>query len=156
MSIVDRIDPSFGNWLAGFADGEGCFIIQRVGSTTKTYICNFVIAVRLDDREILDEVQRRLGLGKVTVRQQKGGMAAPQAWWGVIRKAECAQLVELFDAFPLRAKKARDFAIWREAVAEWHRFNNRGPLKGRAARDWSPMERLQQELRDGRKYAPPE
>lgn len=34
-------------------------------------------------------------------------------------KPWCRQLVSIFDAHPLRAKKARDYSVWREAVKVW-------------------------------------
>ena len=37
--------------------------------------------------------------------------------WYVTSKRDLARLVAYFDQFPLRAKKARDYVLWREAVA---------------------------------------
>lgn len=55
---------------------------------------------------------------------------------GVASKAGAVGLVELLDHFPLRAKKSRDFAIWREAVEAWCQRGpgSRGP-KSRLARE---------------------
>jgi hypothetical protein len=36
--------------------------------------------------------------------------------WRVQRTAECVQLAAILDAHPLRAKKKRDYAIWRIAL----------------------------------------
>ena len=149
---VDRIDPSFGHWFAGFVDGEGCFDITAVG-LSQSYICRFVIGLRDDDLEILEEIRDATGLGKISFKKPTTVGARRQAWYSIHAKAECAQLAAIFDRFPLRAKKARDFAIWREAVAEWHSCTNRGPLPGRKSRDWTRMGELQANLRAARKYA---
>jgi hypothetical protein len=58
----DAIDPGFGHWFAGFVDGEGCFLITRVG---KSYRCIFSLHLRGDDRPILEEIHRNLGIGTV-------------------------------------------------------------------------------------------
>lgn len=53
-------------------------------------------------------------------------------------------LVQLFDRYPLRAKKAKDYAIWRQAVHSW----NDG-TKGRGLRaDYSIMAQCREELRE--------
>lgn len=41
---------------------------------------------------------------------------APSMIWAVVAKRDLAAIVAYLDAHPLRAKKARDFAVWREAV----------------------------------------
>jgi len=99
----------FGDWLAGFADGEGCFYL----SCTKggSHRCNFRLKLRRDDRGVLELAATRTGLGSVY------DVKKYQAEWMVVRKADCARLVEIFETFPLRAKKSRDFVVWAQAVA---------------------------------------
>ncbi len=119
------MDKAFGNWLAGFIDGEGCFSISvpdkiRTGkSVPRRPSVRFDISVRMDDAAILREIHKRLGIGKIIVRPARyASMAAgkPQIVWRVGKRAECLQLAELLEAHPLRAKKKRDFAIWRIAL----------------------------------------
>lgn len=115
------IDATLGHWLAGFADGEGSFqIVAPAGS----HVCRFHLGLRHDDRAILDMVCAETGLGVVYVQQRvtpspTRNNTRPQATWRVSRKEDCAALVVLFDRFPLRSKKARDYAVWREAVLVW-------------------------------------
>lgn len=108
------IDDAFGHWLAGFVDGEGCFFIWLHG--TDNQACILSVALRSDDRPILEEIQRRLGIGGIHDSHKRGNIN-PTSQWVVAKQSEVAQLVRLFDRYPLRAKKARDFMIWREAVA---------------------------------------
>lgn len=142
------IDSAFGHWLAGFADGEGCFQICRAGSHEKPrFNCYFVIVQRIDDIAILEHIRDVTGLGHVTELAGRGS-AAPQARWQVSTKRECLALVELFDEYPLRAKKAHDFRIWREAVLAWQ-----GIRKGRyVLNDWGMIPELYGCLKSSREF----
>jgi hypothetical protein len=102
----------FGHWFAGFFDGEGSLGIYSDG---RTYRCTASIQLRADDEPILYEIIERLGMGAL-YRSPGHGNTAPQVSWRAERRTHCFRLVELFDAYPLRAKKARDYAIWRQAV----------------------------------------
>lgn len=110
------IDPGLGHWIAGFADGEGCFTTRKSG---KGYVCEFVIHIRADDGAILREVHRQLGIGQIVGPSTRKDGGHPMIKWVVSRQADCMRLVELFRCFPLRAKKKRDFVIWAEAVESW-------------------------------------
>ncbi len=48
---MPETDRDFGNWLAGFVDGEGCFYFKRVNQTN--LVPAFAIKVRADDPSIL-------------------------------------------------------------------------------------------------------
>lgn len=111
-----REDAGFGYWLAGFTDGEGCFLVQRHERGTHT--CAFQIKLRRDDRAVLERIRRFVGHG--TVRDADGeGSSSPQAVYVVQDKEGCEALVGLFRRYPLTAKKANDFEVWAEAVWEW-------------------------------------
>ena len=120
------IDDSFGHWLAGFSDGEGCFFVTRVTSTNgnpnnRTWPnARFDIGLRADDRAILEEIRRRLGMGRIyrhnSNPQRSKEMTALH--FSVFRIGDCLALVELFEKYPLRAKKRDQFEVWREAVRE--------------------------------------
>jgi hypothetical protein len=80
----------------------------------------------------------------------------PSATLVVVRKQETRRLVDIFDAYPLRAKKARDYAIWREAVLHWaatpRRYEGR---RGGPVYDWGPIPELREALIAGRAYHEP-
>jgi hypothetical protein len=63
-------------------------------------------------------------------------------------------LVGLLDRYPLRAKKARDYEVWREGVLLWTTH----VADGKAARAglWQEMAALSLRLRETRRYAPPD
>jgi hypothetical protein len=136
-------DDAFGHWFAGFTDGEGCF---RVKPTNKgTFQCRFSIGLRADDAPILHEIREWLGFG-ILVHSGRDSIKQEQWRLEVNRKVDTVKLVEIFDAYPLRAKKARDFAIWRQAVAVWADVVN-----GRQA-DWTSMSDLADALREERRF----
>lgn len=145
------VDPEFGHWLAGFVDGEGCFqILKRTGGAHRGYRCRFVMALRADDGAILEEIRARTGLGTIYRRVAKARPAdAPQWRFEVNTKESCLALVRLLDRHPLRAKKARDYALWREAVLEWQMVAPRGP--GRRG-DWSRFRDLKEMLNEDKKF----
>lgn len=117
-----EVDAAFGNWLAGFIDGEGCFFIRVAGKQARDgmpYLqCCFSIEVRLDDATIIREIHKRTAIGALKYRERAGknGNDKPQITWYLQKISDCVALVALLDQHPLRAKKSRDFAVWRTGV----------------------------------------
>lgn len=112
-------DPRKDAWLAGFTAGEGCFQIlhnNRRRVTSASLIPQFQIALRADDGQVLEALQKFFG-GSVSYRARAQNIVScPMCAWHVASKRDLARLVQYFDRFPLQAKKARDYAIWRQAV----------------------------------------
>lgn len=149
-----NFEDGFGNWFAGFVDGEGCFqiCVYGKGKSGPSYRCIFDITLRFDDAAILEELKQRTGIGSINYFQPSGKRAARAVRWHIKNKDESLLLTRIFDRYPLRAKKARDYAIWREAVLSWH-----DGTKGRGLRgDSSIMVRCREQLfalrREGRVY----
>jgi hypothetical protein len=140
------MDNSFGHWLAGFVDGEGSFLITKFGSSGRVH-CSFRIALHYKDAPILREIAERTGLGRITMQKCPSQKSAG-VQWTVGRKAECLALVELFEKYPLRAKKRRDFEIWARAV-RLHNEMSQGN-QHTTPNDYSEMGALRRELRAGR------
>ncbi len=106
----------FGPWLAGFVDGEGNFDIHKQQRESGDYYyCRFELSLRADDGGVLQMLQRVLG-GKVYYGLPGEGQNE-KGRWEIVSREECLRLVDVFDRFPLQSKKARDFKIWREALA---------------------------------------
>lgn len=123
-SIDTLSDEQFGWYLTGFTDGEGCFRLGLITCRTRMpkyeYVtAEFFIKLRDDDAAILEAIRRRLGCGKIERCRSYGATANgnPQAKWRVCRIFEVADIiVPHFARFPLQAKKAGDFTIWKQAV----------------------------------------
>jgi hypothetical protein len=153
-----EVPPDFGNWLAGFIDGEGCFRIHRHVSRRGAvyYQCRFLITIRHDDRPILEEIRRILGVGTLCVNRRqyaRNENHKPVSILYVDCRAGAARLVEILDRYPLRAKKARDYALWREAVLFWLARSHLGSSRRAGqGRDWGRVEELRRALMDGRRF----
>jgi hypothetical protein len=149
------VDDAFGHWLAGFIDGEGsfCIVPNRGG-----YSAKFQLKLRDDDGAILLEIALRTGMGRLVAEQRRTASRPndnPATVWKVQSKGDCLALIRLLDRYPLRAKKARDYAIWREAVLEWNGMapGRRRPAGGGLCHsDWAPMAALGAQLREARVY----
>ncbi len=127
---IDR--DRFGDWLSGFSDGEGTFVLrqefrQDIGCWVSHAI--FEITLRMDDIAILHKIQSFLQCGKIlnVFRvPKKMPNAKPRATLRVHRCRELATIIiPNFDKYPLHAKKKRDYAIWREGVLFLYKITSR-------------------------------
>jgi len=120
-SELDELNKDgFLDWFAGFAAGEGSFTIVKQtygGARGGNWRAQFAISLRDDDLEILLEIQEKLRMGTITRKAVSGG-SNPCAQFTVCRIDDNIRLVEVFERYPLRAKKQRDFEIWKRAVRE--------------------------------------
>jgi hypothetical protein len=119
---LDR--EAFGHWLSGFADGESTFLLGFVRPkkrTSETAHGTFRITLRADDGDTLRLIQSfwRCGrLGFYDNRRSKIPNARPIGVYGVQATGDLIRtVIPHFDRYPLRSKKARDFAIWKEGIA---------------------------------------
>jgi hypothetical protein len=117
IAAAEGLADADGHALAGFLDAEGCFQI-RPNNRGRTWSCHMTVAVRDDDADLLTDLCRVTGLGRVSAKRAQG-TSRPQACWNVASKRECAELARLLREFPLRARKRRDFEIWARAVDRW-------------------------------------
>lgn len=117
------IDPAFAYWMAGFIDGEGCFSVHKKHvNGCETFDCQFTLTLRADDRPIVEQMRAALGgIGSIAHRPARntGGGDKDQCRYCVSSKRDCQMLRAVLAAFPLRAKKARDFEIWCQALDAW-------------------------------------
>lgn len=141
---VQTLPADIGWYLSGLTDGEGCFTIERSKQKRKwTYRCAFYIKLRDDDIRLLQWLQRSTGLGTIR-RQNRTDGSKPSATWAVYRKAEVMQLARIFDEFPLRSKKRRDWMTWCRAVEFWADVSY--------GVDWAPMEEHYHAIKYVREY----
>jgi len=139
--MVERLrlpdDPSFGWWVTGLIDGEGCFYAsysakEKLAQSGRIHRCfnqyvGLQVQLRADDRRTLDKLVAYFGAG--TVREKpvssKRRASVPGANPSVsLRVEDIDSLVEKviphFDRFPLQSKKSLDYALWRQLVVFIH------------------------------------
>ena len=112
---IDR--DYFGTWLSGFTDGEGCFNlgIQR-NERGCAHRIDFSISLRADDFPIIKLIQSYLQCGKVKSALPKR-LGHPITTFFVYNIPSIRDvIVPHFEKYPLLAKKARDFMIWKQAA----------------------------------------
>lgn len=145
-------DDAFGHWLAGFIDGEGCFRIQCGLSHRRfpSYVCTFSLKQRDDDASLLAAIAERTGIGGIREDRARPGGSKPCVIWRVESKADTMGLVRLLDRYPLRSRKRRDYAIWREAVL--YRARDRRGNRWHGQRDWQPMAEFKRRIEEARAY----
>lgn len=131
LPFPDDIDrEAFGHWLSGFTDGEGSFTVNirrknPKGSYRGCCTPMFSITLREDDEEVLQSIRSYWQCGNITRRPGRGN-DNPQSRYYAFKFDHLAKIiVPHFDHYPLRAKKARDFAIWREIVLFAYRISGR-------------------------------
>jgi predicted transcriptional regulator with HTH domain len=106
----------FWDWLAGFIDGEGYFGLVL---DNKCWRAEFTIKLRRDDIEILEEIKIKLGFGRLyEVASYSTDGSNPQAKYTITNARNAARLADILDSHPLRAKKRKDFELWRIGVRE--------------------------------------
>lgn len=115
LGIDLQIPKSFGHWLAGFVDGEGCFYAGWKRSCGERAL-RFSLNIRKDDSAVLEKIISILKVGAIKSRPNRNGSNS-QLVYEVRRLSDLRHvIVPLFENYPLRAKKANDFNIWKELV----------------------------------------
>lgn len=112
------------------------------------YACNCVVNVRCDDRKLLESLALMTGVGSIHEIAAKR-TSRPQASWQITRKSDCLRLVDLLRDFPLRGRKALDFAAWAAAVEIWTCGD---PTIRIINRDWSGIAYFYERIREVRRY----
>jgi hypothetical protein len=176
---MNRWKTSDGHWLAGLADGEGCFYFQLRTKQSRRYpgkifrnVCfQFKIDLRSDDELTLKHVREILGVGRMfssdrenrrcidplTGKQHQG---KPISGFYVGNTEELKTVVSFFTTFPLRSKKARHFDVWKKAfqvyVKAFENTHRKASRKGVLDRPSSVKRRPLASTKPNRFYAIPD
>jgi len=118
-----------GDYIAGFVDGEGCFSlkfrrdIRHERKNTPVYFywdIEFAILLREDDSSILTKIRNTLECGRISHAKR-----------GFVRYAVndildlSNKIVPFFERHTLRAKKAKDFALWKKQLKYFFEISGR-------------------------------
>lgn len=165
--LIEHITPEFGHWLAGFLDGEGHFgvralrnIVRRDGTTYEVHQCkvHLNITLRADDIGALEYIQENLGCGVIRTDILRPP-ANPQSIFSVnrIRDIVCV-VVPTLTRYPLRAKKSREFPLWKRAAEiAYHSKTKRQNIGGMMQRPltdalWREFQVIETTLKALRRY----
>lgn len=153
-TAVIEPEVAFNHWLAGFIAAEGCFRVHRTHKNEPwaKHSCFFSLKLRDDDTFVLREILQRTGIGKLHSEKTRSGGSKPATAWNIESKIDCMRLVVLLDSFPLRARKAHDYAIWRDAVMHWTSMTRGNRWSGPS--DWGAMAAFKTALEEVRQYKP--
>lgn len=111
-----------GDYVAGFIDGEGCFVIvvskHKTTKLRRDARVSFQIEVRDDDREIIESIQKTLGCGRIYHLSYERYGWKPHVKLMVSRINDLVtKIIPFFARYPLRAKKKHSFELFCQAVS---------------------------------------
>ena len=129
-------DGLFRAWLGGFFTGEGCLMLEPRRARLS-------VRLRRDDRPLLEALQARTGAGSIYDTAAHGS-TAPASSWSVFSRADLKTVADLLARTPVRGRKTRQLAPWRDAVAALH-------AEGRGGRFTTAREMF----REASAYTPP-
>lgn len=152
------MDDGFCYWLSGFMDGEATFFINGDDRREQiNFYCGVKVVLRDDDAPLINAIHATTGIGHVRRNDwhhRQRMTNRPTIAWEVGRRSELLSLIAILDRYPLRSKKAKDYAIWREAVLDSATPKDlvASGKGGRTPRDWSRVKQLKAELAAVRAY----
>jgi hypothetical protein len=115
-----NLDPAWCNWFAGFVDGEGCFSILCSDTKYKRFNLMLQISIRIDDKPVIQDILDKLKVGSTMIRDSPAiwrGCRMAQVRWKISHLRDILNVViPLFEKYPLRTKKAKEFELWRQAA----------------------------------------
>ena len=112
------VSDAFGYWFSGFFDGEGCLTIFSRARKDRYFERRVGIQIMLrdDDADVIRRIKDNLGVGLVYASDGNGS-TNPKATYRCEQVKDLTEvIVPLFEKYPLHSKKAREFAIWKQAV----------------------------------------
>lgn len=118
---IDR--DSFGNWLSGFIDGEGCFRLLFIcnkrpnGKTYQVPTARFELCLRQDDYETILLIHAYWNGGCLYKKNSMRVGQQPACGYYLSSSVDLwEKVVPHIDKYPLYAKKRHDYVIWRRGV----------------------------------------
>ena len=130
------------DYICGFIEGEGCFLIQRMKGIA-TYRFIFAFNQRRDDIEILKQMQKALNnTGRLRIYGR-------YVRFEIITQPHIAHLISYLGDSPFVGKKKKDYVILKEAFNYYtkHKSSNKAEVrkvmdgylnKLKAAKQFSP------------------
>lgn len=105
----DLLKEDFLEWLRGFVDGEGTFVVSR-GTDSDFYTFIFQIWLHEDDLEVLHFIKETLGFGEVILNKSRNA-----AYFRVMTQADIQSIIDIFSRRPLNTTKHFNFLAFKKA-----------------------------------------
>ena len=112
---MDKINP---NWIAGFVDGEGCFVMAGIHGKHGFYaLPNFSISQT--ELKPLKTIRDYFGFGRIYSHTSKinDGYKRQKKWvYSVGSREKCLIIAKFFRKYKLQTMKKEAFKIWEEGI----------------------------------------
>ena len=102
------LNYEFIEWLRGFVDGEGTFVISH--TTGQYYSFIFQIWLHKDDHKVLNLIQNTLGFGQVLSNDSRNAV-----YFRVQDIISIKKIIDIFSYYPLNSSKHLNFLVFKEA-----------------------------------------
>jgi len=136
-------NTEFYEWLCGFVDGEGTFRIKKDYRRDKfPYSWEFTIFLHLDDKHVLDYIQKRLNIGHVRYYDKTSKFS-------VYSKTELNEIINIFSKYPLNTSKRLNFEDWKKAFELYYKDDI---INGNREKIIPVVEELREGMNKGRYY----
>jgi hypothetical protein len=114
------LNINFCAWFSGFFDGEGSIVVFTRTSSWDSRYSEFRLGVRIqirhDDTSTLEYLRENIGCGRLCRHKGRGNAQDSISWACEKIKDLREVIVPLFDAFPLRTKKRKEYILWKPLV----------------------------------------
>jgi len=135
------------DYLAGFADGEGCFTIDWRRQQPRHFHTVFRICQRADGANILfllcEQFGGKMTFSRVTDRMKVAVPGSSPSWqWSVMSRIDVLRLIDYFNKHLLIAKM-EEYKVWRAATLLYHKYSvGRSHPRNKRNPDWLVQEML--------------
>jgi hypothetical protein len=128
LQLLDKeitLSRNFIEWLRGFTDAEGSFMITKITNGSNTFQFKYQISLHIDDLKVLEYIKRILNVGRIKMDPQNSA-----AVFYVTAKDELKVIIGIFTNFTLNTTKYLDFLSFAEAFTLYTKDNSRKAREG--------------------------
>jgi hypothetical protein len=109
------------NWISGFTDGEGCFVISVIKNLTtrfgKQIFPEFVITQGAKSLSALEKIKDFFGCGSIVLNKRYDNHNEHLYRYCVRSISELEEkIIPFFDRFSLRTYKRNDFVLFKKII----------------------------------------
>jgi hypothetical protein len=105
----NKFNLNFIQWFVGFTDGEGCFLITVSKKQHVTF--RFSIGLHVDDKAVLEYIQKTLGVGNLYITKSKPIISYQVSDYHSIKNI----IIPIFEYYPLLTIKRLNFLNFKNA-----------------------------------------